>query len=237
MSLTENIEEQAEEEAKAYLMYSSLAEEAEDKGLSDIAGKLWQIANDEWRHSEMLKRMNIQIHTQMHKRMHPQTDTSQPAQGYYWGVTNMANGNIMEYDTVYTSVNDAVRAAKDIYADTYPYTEGQRLVINIYDKPPSERTVGTHTPVHTELYQIGGAAGNALETLDRISEPLTIKSDRPFPETYNDWVSLAMDIKEKMDPVAWTVVNGLLQVVEEGGPEAEEAKRWLVKKAKELGIM
>ena len=63
------------------------------------------------------------------------------------------------------------------------------------------------------------------------------ESSRPFPETYGDWVSLAEDIKAKMPPESWGVVNGTLQVVGEEGPNAEEAKRWLVEKAGELDII
>ncbi len=60
---------------------------------------------------------------------------------------------------------------------------------------------------------------------------------RPFPETYGDWVNLAENIKEKMPPESWNVVNDLLHVIsQEEGPVAEEAKRWLMKKAGELRI-
>ena len=62
------------------------------------------------------------------------------------------------------------------------------------------------------------------------------ESSRPFPETYGDWVSLAEDIKAKMPPESWGVVNGLLLIISDEVPEAQEAKRWLVNKAGELGI-
>ena len=62
--------------------------------------------------------------------------------------------------------------------------------------------------------------------------------DRPVPQTYMDWVDLAEDIKQKMPPESWYIINNLLLVIsqEEEGPVAEEAKRWLVTKAGELGI-
>ena len=60
--------------------------------------------------------------------------------------------------------------------------------------------------------------------------------DRPFPQTYGDWVDLSSSIKEKTPVGAHATVNNLLQIIHEGGPEAEEAKRWLVKKAGELSI-
>ena len=58
-----------------------------------------------------------------------------------------------------------------------------------------------------------------------------------FPQTYSDWVNLAEDIKQKMPTESWYIVNDLLQVIsQEEGPVAEEAKRWLMRKAGELGI-
>lgn len=60
---------------------------------------------------------------------------------------------------------------------------------------------------------------------------------RPFPETYGDWVSLAEDIKQKMPEESWYIVNELLQTIsKEEGPVVDEAKRWLMNKAGELGI-
>ncbi len=62
-------------------------------------------------------------------------------------------------------------------------------------------------------------------------------SGRPFPQTYMDWVDLADDIKQKMPPESWYLVNETLQIIsDKEGPVAEEAKRWLTKKAGELGI-
>ena len=58
-----------------------------------------------------------------------------------------------------------------------------------------------------------------------------------FHRTYMDWYNLAEDIKQKMPPESWYIVNDLLLVIsQEEGPVADEAKRWLMKKAGELGI-
>ncbi len=58
---------------------------------------------------------------------------------------------------------------------------------------------------------------------------------RPSPKTYGDWVSLAEDIKAKDPDLSYLVNNHLLQI-SDNTCEAEEAKRWLVSKAGELGI-
>lgn len=58
---------------------------------------------------------------------------------------------------------------------------------------------------------------------------------RPFPETYGDWVNLAEDIKAA-DPGVVFKVNYNLHLVSQDLPGAEEAKRWLMRKAGELGI-
>ena len=86
----------------------------------------------------------------------------------------------------------------------------------------------------------------AHEFLDRISQPLDIESlqGRPFPQTYGDWVSLAEDIKGRCqgEPATIATVNYQLNTIlgAEQGTEtpgaAEEAKRWLVNKAAELGL-
>jgi len=63
-------------------------------------------------------------------------------------------------------------------------------------------------------------------------------TDRPFPQTYGDWVNLAEDIKAKYqdDPVMIAAANTQLREIAQETGSAEEAKRWLVGKANELGI-
>lgn len=83
--------------------------------------------------------------------------------------------------------------------------------------------------------------GGAHEVLDRISQPLDIEGlqHRPFPETYSDWVSLGVDIKEKVgidDFETTTRVNLTLGHIDKDDELAEEAKRWLSNKAAELGL-
>jgi len=105
------------------------------------------------------------------------------------------------------------------------------------------------------LNAIGGnirwGSGPGPSHLERVEEPDVIKLsgrmieiplERPFPETYGDWVNLGMDIKEKagIDDFKTTAeVNKHLSYIyeEEHDPaKAQEAKRWLAKTARELGI-
>ena len=77
----------------------------------------------------------------------------------------------------------------------------------------------------------------AEEVLGRISQPLDIKQDRPFPKTYGYWVELAISIKEKDPTVGIAVqVNTALQHISDEDGEAEQSKRWLTSKAGKLGV-
>lgn len=91
------------------------------------------------------------------------------------------------------------------------------------------------------------AIGEIADALLAISTELgfgILREEKPprlFPKTYSDWVNLAMDIKEKDSSVQNIyMVNVELNKIahpEEFGPRAvEEAKHWLMEKARELGI-
>jgi len=58
---------------------------------------------------------------------------------------------------------------------------------------------------------------------------------RPFPQIYDDWADLGIDIGAK-DPTLNQEVYDNLQKIYYKDPGSEEAKRWLVRKANELGI-
>lgn len=95
-------------------------------------------------------------------------------------------------------------------------------------------------------------AYGALESRLDYTPPETLLTPRPggytvveftggttrlFPQTYGDWVNLAEDIKDKVDTPEYAEINSKLGIIggfEEG--DAEEAKRWLIEKARELGI-
>lgn len=178
---------------------------------------------------------------------------------HYWEVTNMTTGKILQEGIPYRTIAEAVNEAQYSMDTKYTHFAGDHLVIKIFDKSPAERSGITHTPEYTESYWVSELAGGLEreppgtrlvgygttqiavrpgETPQQAAFRLGKQwgTGRLFPETYSDWVDLALSIKERMPEGAWGIVNNLLQVIAEGGPEAEEAKRWLVKKAGELGI-
>jgi len=62
---------------------------------------------------------------------------------------------------------------------------------------------------------------------------------RLFPQTYGDWINLAEDIKKHYPPGSMDVDEtnfelGVIGGLEEENPE--DAKRWLMEKARKLGI-
>ncbi len=68
--------------------------------------------------------------------------------------------------------------------------------------------------------------------------PKTI-SPRPFPQTDGEWINLSSNIKDKYseyDPMKSEVNHqlGIVMSLEEGN--VDEAKRWLMQKAGELGV-
>lgn len=83
-----------------------------------------------------------------------------------------------------------------------------------------------------------GARVESEEFLLRGEEP----DGRPFPKTYGDWVDLGVSIKEKAgidDFKTIADVNERLYHIwrEDIDPEtAQVSKRWLTRKARELGI-
>lgn len=74
--------------------------------------------------------------------------------------------------------------------------------------------------------------------LSRLQWPIKPEEEpmmRLFPKTYDDWADLGIDIKAK-DPGVRDEVDTYLSYIYAGIPEANDAKRWLVRKARELGI-
>jgi len=74
-----------------------------------------------------------------------------------------------------------------------------------------------------------------IEELTRIRE--VMPKHRPFPRSYADWADLGTDIRVRdKDPVLADKINEFLTQIYEEMPGADDAKRWLVQKAGELGI-
>ncbi len=104
---------------------------------------------------------------------------------------------------------------------------------------------GRNTPTGIEIEQVSvGYDQLDIDTVTkRITEALGTTgggtSDRLFPQTYGDWVNLAESMKE-IEPVNssdYDEINFELGVI--GGfneGDVDESKRWLMEKARELGI-
>jgi len=58
---------------------------------------------------------------------------------------------------------------------------------------------------------------------------------RPFPQVYDEWADLGIDIGAK-DPSITDEVQTVLTHIYAKTPSADEAKRWLIQKAGELGV-
>jgi len=156
----------------------------------------------------------------------PYPPTGGEARGYYWEITNMVTGEIMQYDTIYLTKVTAVGAAKDIVEDTFPGFAGHHLIIKIFDKSPAEREGITYTPLYTESFWI-----------EEKKLPYHKGTTRPFPETYGDWVALAEDIKDRLsDPAQILVVNDAINDIAQQTDRSEAAKRYLVELAANLGV-
>lgn len=80
--------------------------------------------------------------------------------------------------------------------------------------------------------------GELRAILSRMHWPIKAEEhalSRLFPKTYGDWAELGADIKET-DPNTSEEVNNALIDIAGDLPGCEDAKRWLVQKAGELGI-
>jgi len=92
-----------------------------------------------------------------------------------------------------------------------------------------QRSEPTLTDEIREAYE--RAKGTGKVTVSPFSE------HRPFPKTYGDWVDLAESIKDKADIPVYTETSYKLGIILGNiDGDAEDAKRWLIKKAGELGI-
>lgn len=101
--------------------------------------------------------------------------------------------------------------------------------------------------IHPSQYHPEQFEEHHVRWQDRLEQQLEEEAGkRPFPQTYMDWVKLAEDIKQRYpnDPVMLATVNfnlGILAKEDQQIPAVEpgdvdDAKRWLTKRAGELGI-
>lgn len=222
MSLEDEIKDAIQEEEQSVLHYMKMVYDARRLGLLDEAGMLKEIADDERRHADVMRRMSLG------------RSTLAPGE-YYWEVVNNDTGEILQHHTAYTTVSLAVQYAKDHLRTDFSHYANNALVIKVFTGSPTERMsvpYDVYPAVYTENYYMVGEAWDAVQPT----------GGRPLPQTYGDWVNLGMDIKEKagMDDYETTAqVNRQLEHIfnEDSEPSAAQlSKRWLSNKATELGI-
>lgn len=141
----------------------------------------------------------------------------------------------MANDADNAGMHDTARILRGIAADELRHKE---MLEGMYYRPefgPTTTIRETVLPglerlreIHTELPRGGSITG--------ISGFMPTESPRPFPKTYGDWVNLAEDIKVKTTLYNQSVNSklGIIGGLEEG--DVDDAKRWLVGKARELSI-
>lgn len=155
---------------------------------------------------------------------------------HYWEVTNMVTGAVVPTITPSRTIAEAVAQAKYTMDTQFPQYADEHLVIKIFSRSPDERFGVTYEPEYTESYRREEAPKRVFERFHEL------ESSRLFPQTYGDWVSLGMDIKEKagIDDYETTAeVNRQLNHIyeEEQDPKiAQEAKRALTELAGKFGI-
>lgn len=152
-------------------------------------------------------------------------------------------------DRAYTAVIDVLRA-RDLLESGRPFPETYGEWV--YTKVGDTEVRGRQEPSGVEIQHVSGqfdqtdfdAAVKIIEA--RLSESGYAAPGRPFPKAYGDWVDLSESIKEKYpdDPAMRATVSYQLGIIAREGEvepvveekEVEEAKRWLTRKAGDLGI-
>lgn len=133
----------------------------------------------------------------------------------------------------------------EIYESTGRYSTPEIAVSGAKDMIESDDFKRDHLKPYERGYQIKVTDGRGIEIpgYDEWYKPRwMLEQQRPFPQTYGDWVSLGVDIKEKAgidDFQTTAVVNfHLSQIAEEEKfpAEANWSKQMLVTKAGQLGI-
>lgn len=128
----------------------------------------------------------------------------------------------------------------------------QGLINLPQDAPEREETIGAFGALESRLgytppelllvlrpdgYTDVKFVGEEPEVLRLGEEMIEVPLGRPFPKTFGDWVDLAEAIKEKDQSLSPDVNENLGYIFTEDPAQSEDAKRWLVGKAGELGIM
>lgn len=115
-----------------------------------------------------------------------------------------------------------------------------------YELASYAREIGLSEEIVNKIRDIAADEGGHFRFFETLHSRLQISTahlqpstvgKRRFPQTYDDWVSLAYDIKEKDKKIdTWAKVYECLNSIAFDEPDIDDAKRWLVDKAGELGI-
>lgn len=156
-------------------------------------------------------------------------------------------GVALEYDLVNDRLEDAQRRLADL-DDMIPQVYGLTDLTTRDEREDLVKALGRvrHYMEEGDTVMAQGAADEFNASFRNIMWSIVIRcreeqlKARPeevslLPKTYGDWSDLGMSIKEK-DPSLSDKVNNALGKISEGTPDADEAKRWLVNKAGELGV-
>ncbi len=230
MTLVDELKKETHGEIEATKSYRNLAIRLRDAGHHSEGNMVDGIADDEDRHANLLMTLTNSVLSE---------HGFEKKEYHYWEVHNNVTGEILQKATPFKTIVGAAIDARRTVDTQFEEFGDASLAIKVYNEEPDQRS-GLAQPEYTESYRVGSPFRQSVEkTLDRISQPLTLKEDRTVPKTYGDWVSLGSDIKEKAgidDFGTTTQVNTALQHIYDEGEKAEQSKRWLIEKAGELGI-
>ncbi len=219
--------------------YMVLAARARNAGDTESSLEFEDMAKDEMRHKDMLQAMEGRM----------SKTESMPAMEYYWAVEDRTSGEKTTDGTRYNHTSIAVAAARKYITEDLAVREdilGHDIDIEVYISAPDVRGFTIGDPFHTEKYihlettPLYPSMPTSL--LGGAGMPMYIPGTggkHPVPTTYGMWIDLSEDIKDKypLDSPERAEVNfqlGILLELEEGRPD--DAKRWLVNKAGEVGI-
>ncbi len=146
---------------------------------------------------------------------------------YSYKITDWSVGEVYEPTAGYPTPSDAMSAAKNF------------VEVELRVGHPAPEPRGYEVKVLSRESVV-------VPGYEKWYVPTWYAPSRPFPKTYGDWVDLSESIKEKYpdDPAMRAAASYQLGIIAREGEvepvveekDVDEAKRWLTRKAGELGI-
>lgn len=137
--------------------------------------------------------------------------------------------------TTGSTLNELIEFLKHQVTDEDDATASYRAFAGVADRLGHHSVGATLRGIAEDEQKHSLLLRQIVKQLSWISESGPVELQRPFPQTYDDWADLGIDIGAK-DPSIKDAVYRALTKIYEGTPDADEAKRWLVNKAGELGV-